>query len=320
MASKARGRDPLAALFRSQAPESEPGVVEYTAAKLIPVALLEENPMQPRLRMDPEALQELADSIAARGLLQPILVRLLGDRYQVIAGHRRRAAARMLGLSEVPCVVIDVGDDDLLELALIENLLRENLDPLDEARAFEQLRERYGYSLRDIAQRINKHHEYVAMRLRLLRHPEVQEAVQQGMKPTVAERIARIDDAEVRNDILGRAARGERIKIKDVPYGGKVGKRESGDDDDDDMGGDPLPFRGRKETPPWEDSGRQAPPPLQRQAATTAYTSILQEMAQRLQALNPSDLPSDDEAQLAVNLLLTIRDSAGRHLKRLQGG
>lgn len=321
MASKVRGRDPLAALFRFQT--AEPNIAEYTAAKLIPIELLEDNPQQPRMNMDPEALQDLSDSIAMRGILQPIVVRRRGDRFQIIAGHRRRAAARMAGLEEVPCVVLDISDDDLLELALIENLLREQLDPLDEARAFVQLRDRYGYSLRDIARRINKHHEYVAMRMRLLTHPEISEAVQQGMKPTVAERIARIEDPELRNGILDRAARGERIKIKDVPNIPRRGRRndETDAEDEDDFGAEVLDFQQRRGGPRIEEPKRTATPPAASAPSgnISTYTLLLQELATRLTVLTPAELPSA-EASEAAAYLTTIMEQADRHLKRLRPG
>jgi ParB family chromosome partitioning protein len=321
LAPKVRGRDPLAALFRLQA--AEPSIAEYAAAKLIPIDLLDENPHQPRLSMDPEALQDLSDSIAARGVLQPLVVRRRGERFQVIAGHRRRAAARMAGLEEVPCIVLEISDDDLLEIALIENLLRENLDPLDEARAFVQLRERYGYSLRDIARRINKHHEYVAMRLRLLTHPEISDAVQQGMKPTVAERIARISDPELRNGLLDRAARGERIKIKDIPTVPRRGRRSDDAAEEDEDGPHPTVLRpaalsgrrawGEESRSSQERGGGEVRPP----ETLTAYIKVLQELAARLQVLEPQAL-SPAEAREAVAYLMTVKEYAERHLQRLQ--
>ncbi len=149
----------------------------------IPVERVAPNPAQPRARFDEEALGQLARSIADNGVLQPLLVTEDGQGgYQLIAGERRWRAARMAGLATVPAVIRErVGEDRQLEMALVENLQRRDLTPLEEARAFDSLRARFGLSQEQIAGRVGVDRSTVANALRLLRLPEaVQERVELG--------------------------------------------------------------------------------------------------------------------------------------------
>lgn len=149
----------------------------------IPVDLLHPNPRQPRHRFDPAALDELADSIRRHGVLQPLLVsEAEPDHYVLITGERRWRAARRAGLATVPAVIKErVTDDDQLELALVENLQRRDLTPLEEARAFEHLRSESGLSQAEIAERVGMDRSTVANALRLLKLPAVvQEMVEDG--------------------------------------------------------------------------------------------------------------------------------------------
>ena len=207
-------RDPLANLFRSQRPA---GVGDLPGAHTIAVGLLAPNPFQPRTTFPPEALDELAASIRTHGVLQPLTVRQVGDRYQIGAGERRWRAAQLAGLVDVPCVVRVLSDEDMEVLALIENVQREDLDPLDEAHAYRRLMDRFGLSLRDVAGRVKKSHEHVARRLRLIADPAVEEAVRAGtVGPSVAAELARIEDPARRRALLGRAETGDRLSMKDV--------------------------------------------------------------------------------------------------------
>ncbi len=146
------------------------------------VALIDANPEQPRTHFDEAALEELSASLERHGVLQPVLVRAMPDgRYRLVAGERRLRAARMAGLEMIPAVVRDVDEQTGLELALVENLQREDLDPIDEARAFEALMEVGSLAQTDVAERVGKDRSTVANALRLLDLPvEVQEMLSAG--------------------------------------------------------------------------------------------------------------------------------------------
>ena len=139
----------------------------------LPLREIEPDKDQPRKDFDEQALSELADSIARHGLLQPIAVRAAaGGAYKIIAGERRWRAARLAGLSEVPVVIKDVTDAEAMELALIENLQREDLDPVEEAMGYRQLMERCDLTQEQAAQKLGKSRSAVANSLRLLNLPE----------------------------------------------------------------------------------------------------------------------------------------------------
>jgi ParB family transcriptional regulator, chromosome partitioning protein len=147
----------------------------------IPLARIRENPRQPRLRMNDEALASLAESISQHGVIQPILVTETIDGYQLVAGERRVRAARMAGLDRIPAIVRQLADKQQLELALVENLQREDLDPIESARAYRQLIEEFAFSQEDLATRVGRARSTVANTLRLLElHQGIQDAVADG--------------------------------------------------------------------------------------------------------------------------------------------
>ena len=147
----------------------------------IPLARIRENPRQPRLRMDDEALAALAESIRQHGVIQPILVTETIDGYQLVAGERRVRAARLAGLERIPAIVRQLADRQQLELALVENLQREDLDPIEAARAYRQLVEEFSFSQEDLAARVGRARSTVANTLRLLElHQGVQDAIVDG--------------------------------------------------------------------------------------------------------------------------------------------
>lgn len=143
---------------------------------------IEPNREQPRRHFAPEALSELADSITEHGVLQPIVVRALpGGTYQIIAGERRWRASRQAGLAEIPAIVIEANDEKVRELALIENLQRQDLTPLEEAEGYRSLMETAGMTQEQVAKRLGKSRPVVANALRLLNLPEaVKEALTAG--------------------------------------------------------------------------------------------------------------------------------------------
>jgi ParB family chromosome partitioning protein len=155
----------------------------------VPLARIRENPRQPRLRMNDEALVTLAESIRQHGVIQPILVIETIDGYQLVAGERRVRAARMIGLERIPAIVRQLADRQQLELALVENLQREDLDPIEAARAYRQLIDEFAFSQEELAARVGRARSTVANTLRLLElHQAVQDAIADG---TITEGHAR---------------------------------------------------------------------------------------------------------------------------------
>ena len=150
--------------------------------QLLPIHKVEPNPDQPRRDFDPEELQSLADSIATHGVVQPLTVRELNSGYyQIIAGERRWRAARMADLREIPAVIIEADDRKVMELALIENLQRQDLNPVEEALGYQTLMQEYGLTQEDAAKQVGKSRPAVANALRLLNLPEkVLEMVRTG--------------------------------------------------------------------------------------------------------------------------------------------
>ena len=137
--------------------------------QMLPIHKVEPNPNQPRQNFDPEELQSLADSIALHGVVQPLTVReVAGGYYQIIAGERRWRAARIAELREIPAVIIEADDKKVMELALIENLQRQDLNPVEEAMGYQTLMEEYGLTQEDAAKQVGKSRPAVANALRLL--------------------------------------------------------------------------------------------------------------------------------------------------------
>ncbi|MBI2440456.1 MAG: ParB/RepB/Spo0J family partition protein [Lentisphaerae bacterium] len=147
----------------------EAGLEEIT---MVAVDKIRPNPKQPRHKFTPEALEDLVHSIQAHGILQPLLMRQIGQHYELLAGERRWRAARQAGLETVPAILKEVSDRDALELTLIENLQREDLDPIEEAEGYRTLAEQFALSQEDIAQRVGKARATVTNALRLLTLPE----------------------------------------------------------------------------------------------------------------------------------------------------
>jgi ParB family chromosome partitioning protein len=142
-------------------------------------------PMQPRTHFDEASLESLAESIRSHGIVQPLLVRRRENGYELIAGERRWRAAKLAGLSRVPVVVKEVPDESLLEIALIENIQRENLNPIEEAQAYKKLIETVGLTQEALASRVGRDRSYITNYLRLLRLPEdLQQLVKEGRLST----------------------------------------------------------------------------------------------------------------------------------------
>ena len=155
----------------------------------VPVDMVQPSRYQPRLKFDEEALQELADSIKENGLIQPITVRQINDHYEIIAGERRYRATRIAGFNEIKCYVLSPSEDQAAQMALVENVQRENLSAIEEAKSYLQIMRQASMTQEQVAQKIGKSQSAVANKIRLLNLPqEIQDAVVEGK---ITERHAR---------------------------------------------------------------------------------------------------------------------------------
>jgi ParB family chromosome partitioning protein len=183
----------------------------------VPVERIDPNPNQPRLTFDEDSLKELASSVKEHGILQPILVRPARDgRYELVAGERRWRATKLAGLHEIPALIDDIDDDTALEIAIIENLQREDLSPLDEAIMYERMTSEHGYSLRKLAQKLGKDKGYIENRLRLADAPTEIKQLVSLRKDTLshAYELLKVDDPKKRQKLAGQVARGELSLVK----------------------------------------------------------------------------------------------------------
>ena len=175
MARQSLGRG-LSALLGEEKIETK-----ESSASEIDIDLIEPNPEQPRTRFEDEHLNELAASIRVNGIVQPIVVRKHGTRYQIVAGERRWRAAQRAELRRVPVVVKEVSDDKLLEIALIENIQRRELNPIEEANAYHKLMEQIGLTQEQVATRVGKERTLIATTMRLLQLPaDIREYISEG--------------------------------------------------------------------------------------------------------------------------------------------
>lgn len=176
----AKPPDPPATLSTATVPPPVADTREQV--QRLPLTRIHPCPLQPRKNFTPEAIRELADSIREKGIVQPLIVRVRDDGFELIAGERRWRAAQLIGLAEVPVLVREADDRAVLELALIENLQRENLNPLEEAHGYAKLLEQFQLTQEEVAAKVGKNRATVANALRLLRLPtELQNFVREGL-------------------------------------------------------------------------------------------------------------------------------------------
>jgi ParB family chromosome partitioning protein len=178
------------------------------ATNRLAIASIQPNPMQPRSVFQHDRLEELAESIRANGIIQPLIVRRHGDQYQIIAGERRWRAAQIVGLTEVPVVIQDVADPRMLELALIENIQREDLNPIETAHAYQRLHRELGLSQEEIGRRTGKDRTSIVNTMRLLRLPrEVQNLLaSQRLSMGHAKAILSLHSEEQQIEVAEKAA------------------------------------------------------------------------------------------------------------------
>jgi ParB/RepB/Spo0J family partition protein len=185
--------------------------------RTIPVDNIVPNPDQPRLAFDEDSLAELSASIQEHGVLQPILVRPLGNNeYQLVAGERRWRASKSAGRTTIPALVEEIDDETALEIAIIENLQREDLSPLDEASMYDRMIRERGYSVRKLAQKLGKDKGYLENRLRLADAPDEVRQLVSVRKDTLshAYELLKVDDPKKRRRLAEQVARGELSLVK----------------------------------------------------------------------------------------------------------
>ncbi|MBN2323154.1 MAG: ParB/RepB/Spo0J family partition protein [Spirochaetes bacterium] len=228
MAKRALGKG-LDALFSDEG-ENPP----HEEVQRIPLSRIVSNADQPRKRFDERTIEELADSIKGNGLIQPVVVRRTNSGYEIVVGERRFRAARLAGLEEIPAIVKAFPDDKRFDIALIENLQREDLNPIEEAQAFRAILERDTITQERLAARVGKSRSYIANMLRILDLPEeIQAYVSRGtISVGQAKAILSIPDGEERSRIAARIVK-ERLSVReverltrrdDVPRGTKAAK------------------------------------------------------------------------------------------------
>lgn len=176
----------------------------------LPIAQIQPNPFQPRRHFAQESVEELARSIREHGFYGHLLVRKQSRRYELAYGERRLRAAQLAGLEAIPAQIRELSDHQMLEIALTENVLREDLNPVEEARGYLRLQEEMKYSVRQIAERIGKSKSYVGTLLSILRYPDLEEAVRSADIPVrTAEELAKFKDAEERRFYIGQVVAGK---------------------------------------------------------------------------------------------------------------
>ena len=202
----------LSSLFEQNPADPAGGV------QTVRISEIEQNRTQPRKRFDDEALTELAESIQAHGMLQPIVVRPIGERrYQIVAGERRWRAAKRIGLSEVPVIIRELSDNEAAQIALIENLQRENLNPIEEALGYQALMQQFEMTQEDVAKTVGRSRPAVANSLRLLKLPVlVQEYLEKG-KISVghAKALSALRDEKLLLECAARAAE-DKITVREI--------------------------------------------------------------------------------------------------------
>jgi len=197
MTRRALGRG-LSALLSDRPPTANEEMFE------VDIDLIEPNSFQPRMNFNEERLEELAQSIRSNGIIQPLLIRRIdGGRYQLVAGERRWRAAQRAGLSKVPCVIKEIPEDKMLELALVENIQRQELNAIEEAHAYKRLIEALGLTQEMVAQRVGRDRTFITNYLRLLRLPEdIQQLVEsEKLSMGHARALLGIDDPEIQRNL-----------------------------------------------------------------------------------------------------------------------
>ncbi len=217
MVKKGLGKG-IESLIQSQIPEA----IEETARENQPdtylkVTMIDPNRRQPRKNFDENAMEELADSIKKYGIIQPLVVRKQGERYEIIAGERRWRAAKIAGLREVPVIIRNYTDQEIMEISLIENIQRENLNPIEEAMAYQMLIQEFHLKQEDVAARVSKSRVFITNTMRLLK---LDERVQNMLAETMitsghARALLAIEDHDLQYETAMKVY-DEGLSVRDV--------------------------------------------------------------------------------------------------------
>ncbi len=287
------------------------GTTRSVGVRIVHVERIEPNPEQPRLVFEQEALDELAASIREHGVLQPILVRPLGpNTYQIVAGERRWRASRQAGLETIPALIEEIDDDTALEIAIIENLQREDLTPLDEAAMFDRMVHEHGYSIRKLADKLGKDKGYLENRLRLAdAPPEIRELVSLRKDSlSHAYELMKVEDPKKRRRLAAQVARGELtlIKLRDKIEGRRA--RPATPTDEADIGGVVPNRRGGSRTRPRGWSEARPSPAITDDSLLDAKQGLADAVETLVALLRSPELrgaiPSTDRANLAKYLTI----------------
>jgi len=198
---------------------------ERSTESHVPLNAIQPNRLQPRQRFAEATIDELAESIQQKGILQPLLVRRVSGGYELIAGERRLRAAQRLGMEQVPVTIRDCADEEMLELALIENIQRENLNPIEEARGYRRLIDEFSLTQDEIAKRVGKDRSTIANTLRLLQLPqEVQSEIERGALSAGHARALVNAGSEAAKIKLAREILARRLTVRETE---KLAKRQT---------------------------------------------------------------------------------------------
>ncbi|HVB99440.1 MAG TPA: ParB/RepB/Spo0J family partition protein [Candidatus Dormibacteraeota bacterium] len=220
MSRSALGKGLNALIRPVEPPQNEiptPATVKESPSAEVDVDRIDPNPYQPRRQFREEALEELAQSIRSTGIIQPLILRKNGPRYQLIAGERRWRAAKRAGLTRVPAIVRDIPETEALEITLVENIQREDLSPVEEAKAFDRLTGDFGLTQEDVARRTGKDRATIANTLRLLKlENTILEMIDTGrLSAGHGRALLAIEDGRSRVSLAERAARG-RLTVRQI--------------------------------------------------------------------------------------------------------
>ena len=283
--------------------------------RVIPVERIESNPQQPRMIFDEAALSELASSIREHGVLQPILVRPLGNnRYQLVAGERRWRASREAGLATIPALVEELDDDTSLEIAIIENLQREDLSPLEEATMYDRMVREHGYSIRKLAEKLGKDKGYLENRLRLADAPEEIRELVSLRKDTLshAYELMKVTDEKKRRRLAARVASGELslVKLRERIDGRPPRARPAPEDLDGEEAGDDARTADDRSPgeEPWTGHAAVRSGPLPDDSLVLARHQLADAVEELVAVLRSPDavrsIPDVDRANLAKYLTI----------------
>jgi ParB family chromosome partitioning protein len=291
---------------------SPEAVGRSVGVRVIPVDRIEPNPDQPRMVFDEEALHELAASIREHGVLQPILVRPLGEnRYQLIAGERRWRASREAGHTTIPALVEEIDDDTALEISIIENLQREDLNPLEEAAMYERMVHEHGYSIRKLADKLGKDKGYLENRLRLADAPDEVRELVSLRKDTLshAYELMKVDDPKKRRKLAAQVASGELslVKLRQRIEGRRAVSAVDDTDADDVVEHGPPPAPDPAVEAGWESSPHAAGP-VGDDSLVTDRHHLAEAVEDLVAVLRAPDvmrsMPDVDRANLAKSLTI----------------